>query len=154
MPSTCLNAARLSFVFTFFVELPSTFSSFCLMEVVACWVRLFTMNLVFSEPTSIPYAAAVVSRLVVRTWSSASLPPMRSMSSAKRRLHSGRPPMEMEVWRLWRISCMTFFKYNMLNKMPYTIECFFEVDEVIVEYTLVLQVFRYQQSYIEGFNTY
>jgi len=49
---------------------------------------------------------------------------------------------------------MTFFKYNMLNKMPYTIECFFEVDEVIVEYTLVLQVFRYQQSYIEGFNTY
>ena len=31
--------------------------------------------------------------------------------------------------------------------MPYVIECFLEVDEVIVEDTLVLQIFLYQQFY-------
>jgi len=42
----------------------------------ACWVWLFTMTLLFSELTSILYASAVLSNLVVRSSSSASLPPM------------------------------------------------------------------------------
>ena len=106
------DAAWSSFSVTCFVELPSlvkvkprylklfTSSSFCpfsVMEVAASWVRLFTMTLLFSEFTSIPYAPVVLSNLVVRSWSYASLPPVRSISSAKCRLHSGRPPMEMEV---------------------------------------------------------
>ena len=63
------DATRRSFVFTSFVELPcfvkveprylklSTSSSFYLvsvMEFAACWVRLFTTTLLFSERTSIP----------------------------------------------------------------------------------------------------
>ena len=31
--------------------------------------------------------------------------------------------------------------------VPYTIECFLEVDEVLVEDTLMLQIFLYQQFY-------
>ena len=113
------DAARLSFLFTSSVELPSldkveprylklsTSSRFCpfsMMEVAACWVRIFTVTLLFSALTSIPYARAVLSSLMVKSWSSASMLPMRSMSSAKCRLHSARPPMEMEIWRLWRVS--------------------------------------------------
>ena len=55
------------------------------------------MTLLFSELTSIPNVPAVLSSLVETFWSSASLPPIRSMSSAKHRLYSDRPPMVMEV---------------------------------------------------------
>ena len=65
------DVAMLSYDFTSFVELPSfvkvepgylkmsTSPSFCpfsMMEVAAGRVRLFTMTLIFSELTSIPYA--------------------------------------------------------------------------------------------------
>ena len=95
------DAGRLSFVFSSLVELPSfdkveprylklsTSSRFCpfsVMEVAAC----YSSYLLFSELTTIPYAPAVLSRLVVRSRSSVSLAPMRSMSSAKSRLRSGR----------------------------------------------------------------
>ena len=33
--------------------------------------------------------------------------------------------------------------------VPYTIECFLDVDEVMLEDTLVLQMFLYQQSNVE-----
>ena len=33
--------------------------------------------------------------------------------------------------------------------VPYTIGCFLEVDEVMVEYMFVLQMFLYQLSYVE-----
>ena len=75
------DATRRSFVFTSFVELPSfvkveprylklsTFSSFCpvsIMEFAACWVRLFTMTLLFSELTSIPYVPYVCANAKVQ----------------------------------------------------------------------------------------
>ena len=77
------DAARLSFVFSSFVELPSfvkveprylklftsaSFSPFSAMEVAASWVRLFIM-------TAFLRVSAVLSSLMVRSWSSASLPP-------------------------------------------------------------------------------
>ena len=43
---------------------------------------------------------------VGRSCSSAALPPRRSISSAKCRLQSGHPPMEMEVQKLFNTSCM------------------------------------------------
>ena len=53
--------------------------------------------------------------LVVRSWSSASLLPMRSMSSAKRRFEMGLPPMDMELWNSSSASSMMFSKKT-LNK--------------------------------------
>ena len=43
-----------------------------------------------------PYRAAVFSSLSVSCGSSSSLPPSRSMSSANRELHSGRPPRDAD----------------------------------------------------------
>ena len=45
--------------------------------------------------TFIPYALARSMSLLVRSWSSSLLPPIRSKSSANRRSHKGLPSMEM-----------------------------------------------------------
>ena len=42
---------------------------------------------------------------LVRFWSSPLLPPVRLLSSANCRLHMGLPPMEMDVWWSWSVSC-------------------------------------------------
>ena len=52
-----------------------------------------TIILLFSERISMPYLAAVSSSLRVSCSMSYSLLPSRSMSSANRKLKSGRPPM-------------------------------------------------------------
>jgi len=64
---------------------------------------LLTMTLDFSVLTSIPYALALVTNLSVSSCSSLLLPPIKSMSSAKRRLQIGLPLMVMEVWGSWRV---------------------------------------------------
>lgn len=124
------NVARLSRVFTSLIELPSlvrveprylklsTSSNFCpfsMMQVGAGWLWLFTIILLYSMLTSMPCAPAALSSLVVRFWSSTSLPPTRLMPCAKRRLHNRCPLMEMDVWKLWRVPCMVFSR-QMLNR--------------------------------------
>ena len=64
---------------------------------------LLVMVLLFSVLTSIPCTIAVSTCLLVRSLSSPLLPPIRSMSSANRRLHTGLPPMEMDVCWSWSI---------------------------------------------------
>ncbi|GFR61440.1 lymphoid-restricted membrane protein [Elysia marginata] len=69
-------------------------------------LSLLTMTLDFSELTSIPKALEEATNLSVRTCNSACYPNIRSMSSAKRRLHIGLPPMEI-VGLCWcRVSCI------------------------------------------------
>ena len=77
---------------------------------------LLVMILLFSMLTSIPYAVALSASLLVRFWSSPLLPPIRSMSSANRRLHMGLPPMGVDMWWSWSVSCMIFSR-GKLNRM-------------------------------------
>ena len=82
-----------------YLKLATSFSVSPLMVILALMLLvLFTMVMDFSVLTSIPYALALLSSLSVRACSSVLLPPIRSMSSAKRRLQIGLPPIEMEVW--------------------------------------------------------
>ncbi|GFS27704.1 hypothetical protein ElyMa_005295900 [Elysia marginata] len=74
-------------------------------------LSLLTMTLDFSEFTSIPKALEEATNLSVRTCNSACDPAIRSMSSAKRRLHIGLLPMEI-VGLCWcRVSCIIRSKY-------------------------------------------
>ena len=54
--------------------------------------------------------------LLERSWSLPLLLPIGSILSAKRRLHMGLPPMEMDVWWPWGVSCM-IISMNKLNRM-------------------------------------
>ena len=67
---------------------------------------LFTITLDFTVLISIPCALAVAVSLFVSSCNSLLLPAMRSLSSPKRKLQIGLPPMEIvEVWS-WRVSCI------------------------------------------------
>ena len=77
---------------------------------------LSVMILLFCVLTSIPYAVALSTSLLVKPWSLPLLPPKRSMSLANRGLHMGLPPMEMDVWWPWGVSCM-IISMNKLNRM-------------------------------------
>ena len=44
----------------------------------------------------------------MRSWSSLLLPLIRLRLLANRRLHTGLPPMEMDAWWSWSVSCMIF----------------------------------------------
>ena len=56
---------------------------------------LSVIILLFSVLTSIPYAVALTTSLLVRSSSSPLLLLIRSMSSANGRLHMGLPPIKM-----------------------------------------------------------
>ena len=77
---------------------------------------LLVMILLFSVVTSIPCALALSTSLLVRSWSSPLLPPIKSISSASRRLRMGLPPMDMDMWWSWSVSCI-IFSVNKLNRM-------------------------------------
>ena len=68
--------------------------------------ELLVMILLFSVLTSVPYAVAPSTSLLVKSCSSPLLPSVRSMSSANRRLHMGLPPMQMDVWWAWNVTYM------------------------------------------------
>ena len=74
------------------------------------------MSLLFSVQTFIPYAVFLSMNLLVRSWSSLLLPPMRLMSSANCRSHMGLPTMDIDVWWSWSVFCMIFSR-NKLNRM-------------------------------------
>ena len=74
------------------------------------------MILLFSVLTSIPWAVAQFTSLLVRSWSSPLLPPIRSMPAAIRKFYMDLLPMEMDVWWSWRVSYMIVSK-NKLNRM-------------------------------------
>ena len=90
----------------------SKFWPFMLISALMLFVLLTTI-LLFSVLTAIQYSDALSTRLLVRSWSSSLLPPIRSTSIANRRSHMGLPPMEMDVCS---ISCM-LFSTNKLNRM-------------------------------------
>ena len=115
------EAAQLSFVFTSFVELPSfdnVKTKYLSLEAVyffwflriqrdgsCCLLGAAIHQRLWFSPSLLPFHILLrcpfqSGGVPVRSWISASLPPMRSMPYAKLRLHSGRPPMEMEVWSL------------------------------------------------------
>ena len=58
--------------------------------------------------TSILYALALVTNLSVSSCNSLLLLPIKSMSSAKRRLQIGLPSMVMEVWWSWKVVSIIF----------------------------------------------
>ena len=93
----------------------SSFWPFMLIFALMLFV-LLVMILFFSVLTSIPHAAALFTSLLVKSCGSTSLLPIRSMTSANRRLHMGLQPMEMDVWWSWSLSCM-MFSTNRLNRM-------------------------------------
>ena len=72
-----------------------TSSNFWLFTLISALMLLvlLVMILFSSVLTSIPYAVALFMSLLVRSWSSPLLPPMRSMYSANRGLHMGLKPM-------------------------------------------------------------
>ena len=92
----------------------SNFWLFVLMS--APMFVLLVMILLFSVVISIPYAVALSMSLLVKSWSSPQLLPIRLMSSANRKLHMGFPPIEMDVWWSWSVFCMIFPR-NKLNRM-------------------------------------
>ena len=82
-----------------YLKLVTCFSFWpCMLISAVMLFMLLVLILLFSVLTSIPYAIALSTSLLVRSWSSPLLPPVRSMLSASRRLHIGLPPMEMDVW--------------------------------------------------------
>ena len=78
-------------------------------------IMLLVMILLYSMLTSIPNAVALSTSLLMRSWSSPLLPPIRLMSSANHRLHMGPPPMGMDVWWSWSVS--RIFSRIKLNRM-------------------------------------
>ena len=95
-----------------------TSSNFWLFMLISALMllMLLVMTFLFSVLTSIPYAAALSKSLLVRSWNSPLLPPIRSMSSANRTFHVGLLPMEMDGWWSKSVSCMIFSR-NKLNRM-------------------------------------
>ena len=103
---------RPSDLYTSFIDVPSlvcldpkylnrstSFSVFCIHPYVGkwSWLDVVDENFAFVEAEFHPYPAAVFASISVSFWSSSSLPPSRSMSSANRKLQSGRSPMDAEV---------------------------------------------------------
>ena len=81
-------------------------------------IRIWSHGLImlFSVLTSVPYAIALSTSLLARSWSSPLLPPIRSMSSVNRRLRMGLPAMEMDM--LWSLSVSSvFLSMSTLNRM-------------------------------------
>ena len=62
-----------------------------------CCLIAVDKDFAFSAITSIPHTTAPVSSLVAKFWSFAWLPPIRSMSSVKYKLHRILPPMGSEM---------------------------------------------------------
>jgi len=80
------------------------------------------------------------------------------LNRARERRHPCQTPKE--VWKksshmmLRRTALFESCKVEVLHDLPQafvpdTVKCFLEVDEVMVEVILVLQMFLYQQSYVE-----
>ena len=93
---TCEELPSLARVDQRYVKL-CTSPTFCLISMIlvaACCLVLLTRVLHFSILISIPYAPNVLPSELVRPWSIATLPPRRSLSSAKCRFLSSCPPME------------------------------------------------------------
>ena len=86
------------------------------LVISALMLFLVLIILLVSVLTSIPYALALSTDLLVRTWSSQLLPPIRSISSANRRLQIGVLIMETSVWWSWDVSCMNFSGTKMDRK--------------------------------------
>ena len=80
---------------------PFYFWPFVPMSALMLFMQL-VMILLFSVLTSIPYAVALSTGLLVRYWSSLLLPPIRLMSSENHRLYMDHPPTQMDVWWPWR----------------------------------------------------
>lgn len=51
---------------------------------------------------------ALPANLFVRAFTSLLLPAIRSMSSAKQKLLSGLPPIDLDVWRSWSVAFILF----------------------------------------------
>ena len=75
-----------------------------LFSVLTLFMPLFCLRVCWWVLTS-THAVVLSMGLLVRSWSSSLLPPIRSMS-VDRRLHMILPPVEMEVWWYWNVSCM------------------------------------------------
>ena len=60
------------------------------------WLDAFDENFAFVGADFHAVTSSSFSSLSVSCWSASSLPPSRSMSSAKRKLQSGRPPMDTD----------------------------------------------------------
>ena len=60
------------------------------------WLVAVAQDFVLSELMSVPYPAAVFSNVSASCWSFSSLFTRRSISSATRKLKSGRPPMDTD----------------------------------------------------------
>ena len=95
----------------FFQEL----SLYCDVDIESLFLLLTMVLGDFSVLASMPYAVARASSLLVRSCSSVFVPPIKSMSSAKWRLQTCLPLMEMEVWWFSRVSSMILSRKR-LNK--------------------------------------
>ena len=75
---------------------------------------LLVMILLFSVLTSILYAVALSTSHLARKFTIAAA--HKIDVGGKSSLHIDLPPMEMDVWWPWSVSCMIFFR-NKSNRM-------------------------------------
>ena len=99
---------------------PLTSGCSCYLHQCCCFFVLLVMVLLFSVLTSIPYAVALLSSTEQRHMEWKSVGAIATTNEINvvgiSQVAYGLLPAEMDVWRLWSVSCIIFSR-NKLNRM-------------------------------------